>query len=364
MPVKGNASSRTTSAIAPGTIDIRENPTQDISALSRDTENALNELGRIFDKKKIEEQQELAAVFGEEAFRLAHNMKDDESGRKITVHAIIGGIMSQITGAGFASGAVGAGLNEALIKNLKGKDPGTAQIVSAIIGAAAAKVAGGSAAAGASAAASGTKNNVALLAAVPEVAEVAAVASTQAPRIIPLIKGLGEAISKMGCVIAVVEGVQYIREIGTNEIVSQLQQDGTWLFNKTYSALESVFQEHSIPYSPPQTPNYITPPITVTPPDNERFPFDLSPNILDLKYKPRTNPLLDFKEQWSSQDFSDGNRFFTRASGKEKANDRPSWAKGERPEPGESGKDFAKRVLDRRYGKDGYKKVLIVNTIN
>ena len=90
-------------------------------------------------------------------------MKDDGSGRKISVHAIIGGIMSQITGAGFASGAVGAGLNEALIKNLKGKDPGTAQIVSAIIGAAAAKVAGGSAAAGASAAASGTKWNAFLL---------------------------------------------------------------------------------------------------------------------------------------------------------------------------------------------------------
>ena len=319
MPVKGNASSRTTSAVAEGTIDIRENPTQDISALSRDTENALHELGRIFDKKKIKEQQELAAVFGEEAFRLVHNMKDDGSGRKIAVHAIIGGIMSQITGAGFASGAVGAGLNEALIKNLKGKDPGTAQIVSAIIGAAAAKVAGGSAAAGASAAASGTKNNVALLAAVPEVAEVAAVASTQAPRIIPLIKGLGETISKMGCVIAVVEGVQYIREIGTNEIVAQQQQDGSWLFNKTYSALESVFQEHSIPYSPPQTPNYITPPITVTPPDNERFPFDLSPNILDLKYKPHTNPLLDFREQWSSQDFSDGNRFFSKGVEKEKA---------------------------------------------
>ena len=138
MPVEGDASSRTTSTIAPGTIDIRENPTQDISALSRDTENALNELGRIFDKKKIEEQQELAAVFGEEAFRLAHNMKDDGSGRKIAVHAIIGELMSQITGAGFAPGAVGAGLNEALINAVKGKDPGTAQIVNAIIGAAAA----------------------------------------------------------------------------------------------------------------------------------------------------------------------------------------------------------------------------------
>ena len=40
MSVKDDASSTTTSAIAPGTIDIRENPTQDVSALSRDTENA------------------------------------------------------------------------------------------------------------------------------------------------------------------------------------------------------------------------------------------------------------------------------------------------------------------------------------
>ena len=110
---------------------------------------------------KIEEQQELAAAFGEEAFRLAHNLPDDGSGRKIAVHAIIGGIMSQITGAGFASGAIGAGVNEAIIGEIKKiKDPGTAQIVSAIVGAAAAKAVGGNAGAGASAAASGTKNNL------------------------------------------------------------------------------------------------------------------------------------------------------------------------------------------------------------
>ena len=163
MPVKGDASSTTKSAVAAGTIDIRENKAQDISALSRDTANSLNELGKIFDKAKIEEQQELAAVFGEDAFRLAHNLKDDGSGRKIAIHFAIGGIMSAITGAGFASGAIGAGLNEALIKNLKGLDPGTAQIVSAIVGAAAAKAVGGTAGAGASAAASGTKWNYFLI---------------------------------------------------------------------------------------------------------------------------------------------------------------------------------------------------------
>ena len=159
MPVKGDASSTTKAAIAPGTIDIRENPTQDISALSRDTVNALNELGRIFDKQTMEERQELAAVFGEEAFRLLHNMKDDGSVGKIAAHAAVAGILSQITGNGFTSGAAGAGLNEALIKALDGKDPGTAQLISAIIGAAAAKAIDGNAQAGASAAASGTKWN-------------------------------------------------------------------------------------------------------------------------------------------------------------------------------------------------------------
>ena len=72
--------------------------------------------------------------------------------------------MSQITGAGSASGAIGAGVNEAIIGEIKKiKDPGTAQIVSAIVGAAAAKAVGGNAGSGATSAANGTKNNHAAL---------------------------------------------------------------------------------------------------------------------------------------------------------------------------------------------------------
>ena len=72
--------------------------------------------------------------------------------------------MSQITGAGFTSGAIGAGVNEAIIGEIKKiKDPGTAQIVSTIVGAAAAKTVGGNAGSGASAAASGTKWNFFLM---------------------------------------------------------------------------------------------------------------------------------------------------------------------------------------------------------
>ena len=49
MPAKGDANSTTTSAVAPGTIEIRENPAQDISALSRDTANSLNILSRRYE---------------------------------------------------------------------------------------------------------------------------------------------------------------------------------------------------------------------------------------------------------------------------------------------------------------------------
>jgi hypothetical protein len=41
-------------------------------------------------------------------------------------------------------------------------------------------------------------------------------------------------------------------------------------------------------------------------------------------------------------------------SGKQGAKDVPSWAKGERPNTGESGKEFADRLLDQKYGKGNY----------
>jgi hypothetical protein len=43
-------------------------------------------------------------------------------------------------------------------------------------------------------------------------------------------------------------------------------------------------------------------------------------------------------------------------SGKEGAKDVPSWAKGERPKVNESGKDFAKRLLDKKHGEGNYDK--------
>ncbi|MBK8223167.1 MAG: hypothetical protein IPK73_19295 [Candidatus Obscuribacter sp.] len=44
----------------------------------------------------------------------------------------------------------------------------------------------------------------------------------------------------------------------------------------------------------------------------------------------------------------------SKKSDKEKANDRPSWSKGEKPLKGEKPTEFAKRVMDDRYGKGNY----------
>lgn len=179
MPVSGDADSTTTSAISLGNIEVRSNPNQDLSKLSRDTGNSLNALGKIFDKKTVQEQQELAKVFGEEAFKAVGDLAaseykkaakakdkeamalwDDGGAYKIALHSLVGGIMSDFGGNSFTSGALSAGLNEAVQGELgKIKDPGIHQLVSAIIGAAAAKVVGGDAQVGASIAASGTKNN-------------------------------------------------------------------------------------------------------------------------------------------------------------------------------------------------------------
>jgi len=41
-------------------------------------------------------------------------------------------------------------------------------------------------------------------------------------------------------------------------------------------------------------------------------------------------------------------------SGKEAADDVPSWARGERPRTTENGHDFAKRLLDKKYKARNY----------
>jgi hypothetical protein len=161
VSASGDADSTTKSAIASGTVIIRSGDTAAFERLSRDTGDSLNALGKIFDKKTVQEKQELAKVFGEEAFKAVGDLGLKEgSPEKAAIDAALGGIMAQLGGGSFASGAASSGITQLVMSELtKIKDPALLQWASAVVGAAAAKAAGGDAQTGASVAASQTKNN-------------------------------------------------------------------------------------------------------------------------------------------------------------------------------------------------------------
>ncbi|CAI1766811.1 Filamentous hemagglutinin [Serratia quinivorans] len=114
---EGDVSGTTLSAIAEGNITIRdtEQQKQDVSELSRDTENANGHVDKIFDKKKIEEQQELAAVFGQMANKYAGEVGTamgwgSDSKEKAAIHGVIGAIQAAFGGGNVLAGGL-AGLS-------------------------------------------------------------------------------------------------------------------------------------------------------------------------------------------------------------------------------------------------------------
>ena len=169
MPASGESESTTKATISKGTIEIRdkENQKQDINKLNRDNANSLNKLGEIFDKTKIEERQELANLFGELAYNEIHKLADkngwkEGSPEKNALHALVGGIMSELTGNGFLAGASASAINEMVQKKLSEQfegEPDKHQWASAIIGGVVSQIVAGNVQAGTSTAASGTKNN-------------------------------------------------------------------------------------------------------------------------------------------------------------------------------------------------------------
>ena len=169
MTASGKAESTTKATVSEGTIEIRdkENQKQDINKLNRDTANSLNKLGEIFDKTKVEERQELANLFGELAYNEIHKLAErnnwqEGSAEKNALHALVGGIMSELTGNGFLAGASASAINEMVQQKLAEQfkdEPDKHQWASAIIGGVASQLVAGNAQAGASTAASGTKNN-------------------------------------------------------------------------------------------------------------------------------------------------------------------------------------------------------------
>ncbi|WP_324723283.1 hemagglutinin repeat-containing protein [Lelliottia sp. JS-SCA-14] len=114
---KGDASGTTNAAIADGTISVRdkENQQQDVTELSRDTDNANGHIDKIFDKEKVQEQQELAALFGQMANQAAGDIGSAmgwaaDSKEKAAIHGIIGALQAGLGGGNALAGGV-AGLS-------------------------------------------------------------------------------------------------------------------------------------------------------------------------------------------------------------------------------------------------------------
>ena len=166
---KDNAESVTKATVSEGEIEIRDkgNQKQDLKDLNRDTQNSLNKLGEIFDKTKVEERQELAGLFGEIAYKAVGDLAikkgwQEGSAEKNALHALVGGIMSELTNSGFLAGASGAMINEMIqdkLSDMFKDNPAMHQWASALIGGVVAQVAADNAQVGAATASSGTKNN-------------------------------------------------------------------------------------------------------------------------------------------------------------------------------------------------------------
>ena len=166
VPVKGKAGSTTYAAIADSIITTTKEKTD--KEIRHDTENALNKLSEIFDKKKIEEKQEYVNILSQVGYRLIGDIaghKENELNKKaekarkennsilaekyereakkwsesgtnrIAMHGIMGALVSKEAGAGITKGLTGAGLNALLQKELgKIKDKEVHKMASAAIG--------------------------------------------------------------------------------------------------------------------------------------------------------------------------------------------------------------------------------------
>lgn len=161
---KGKASSTTQSAISDGilTVDSKEIDTKTIHT---NTENTLHQLDKIFDKKKIEERQELARLFSKNAFEQLHNWQPTTKDGKIAksiAHGIIGEVAARMAGNAPGSGFKSTMTNELLIGEIKKvakHDPALAQWLSAAVGGVVNKVTGGSVNTGAAVTSYATKWN-------------------------------------------------------------------------------------------------------------------------------------------------------------------------------------------------------------
>ena len=182
------SSSITKSAISDGKI-VENGRMIDVKAINTDIEHSLNELQSIFDKKSIEEKQQLAHLFSINANEAIHQIAKhkgwkDGDPRKIALHGLVGGTTAKIGGGDFNDGVYAAGLSEAMMPQFKkwagkikgpdGKeyvDPERLQQIAFIFGYATNEISGKSGQSGSYVSYMGAKHNSVSLPSIEEIKE-------------------------------------------------------------------------------------------------------------------------------------------------------------------------------------------------
>lgn len=166
IPVKGNSKSTTHSAISEGIIEIAEK--ESLEKINHDTEQALNKLAPIFDKKTVEEKQILLSKISDHGYKLigdiavseqkkyvilaesaenANNEKlakeyldkakkwDDGGIYKVALHGALGATISKLSGYDSFNGFKISAINEVTQPLLRKIDnPDMQKLVSIILG--------------------------------------------------------------------------------------------------------------------------------------------------------------------------------------------------------------------------------------
>lgn len=291
---KGKASSTTQSAISDGilTVDGKEIDTKTINT---NTENTLHQLDKIFDKKKIEERQELARLFSKNAFEQLHNWQPTTKDGKIAksiAHGIIGEVAARMAGNAPGSGFKATMTNEMLISEINKvakHDPAVAQWLSAAVGGVVNKASGENANAGSAVASyatkwnedlvwnSGVSNTISSLASVGKGAY--GLAKNASPALIagnlvstPLVTGTGEPTTYDENTMANIPGTAFYRSsisapVESSEVLVASTEtgvgavyNGPWVTTETYPGtslkvqldynLDSGFQPINVYHSP------------------------------------------------------------------------------------------------------------------
>ena len=156
--------STTQSAISDGILTV-EGKEIDTKTINTNTENTLHQLDKIFDKKKIEERQELARLFSKNAFEQLHNWQPTTKNGKVAksiAHGVVGELAARMAGNAPGSEFKATMSNEMLIREINKvvkHDPAVAQWLSVAVGGVVNKVGGKSSNSGAATTSYATKWN-------------------------------------------------------------------------------------------------------------------------------------------------------------------------------------------------------------